>query len=76
MQTHGEEHDGDSQRHGCEDGHSHAQDQRVIWVDTAVSVQQLRLHFVWKKYGGIHLGLNVQLRAILQVKARRGFFGF
>lgn len=46
-QTHREEHDGDGQRHGGEDGHSHAQDQGVIRVDPAVGVQQLRLHFVW-----------------------------
>lgn len=47
--TYRKEHDGDSQRHGCEDGDSHAQDQRIIRVNPAVSVQKFWLHAVCKK---------------------------
>lgn len=44
VRTYGEQDDGDGQRDGGEDGHSHAQDQSVVRVDAAVRVQQLRFH--------------------------------
>lgn len=43
------EHDGDSQCDGCEDGDSHAQDQRVVRVDPAISVQKFWFHAVCKQ---------------------------
>lgn len=46
--TYREQHDGDGQCYSCEDGHSHTQDQSVIRVNPAVSVQQLRLHIVYR----------------------------
>lgn len=49
--AYGEEHDGDGQRDGGEDGDSHAQDQRVVRVNPAVSVQKFWFHAVCKKNG-------------------------
>lgn len=48
QQTHREQHDRDGQCYSCEDGHSHTQDQSVIRVDPAVSVQQFRLHIAYR----------------------------
>ena len=50
-QTYREQHNRDGQRHSSEDGYTHTQDQSVIWVDPAVSVQQLRLHIVYRNEG-------------------------
>ena len=44
--TYREQHDGDGQCDGSEDGHTHTQDQSVVGVDAAVGVKELRLHFI------------------------------
>lgn len=45
-QTYREQHNRDGQRYSCEDGQSHTQDQSVIRVNPAVSVQEFWLHLV------------------------------
>lgn len=44
-ETYREEDDGNSEGDSSEHGHTHAQNQRVVRVDPAVGVKQLRLHF-------------------------------
>lgn len=49
--THGEQHDGDSQRDGGEDGQADEQQQGVELVDLGEGVQQLRLYVTCAKRG-------------------------
>lgn len=48
QQTYREQHNRDSQRHSRKDGHSHTQDQSVVRINPVVSVQQFRLHIVYR----------------------------
>ena len=45
--TNREEHYGYGERDSCEHGETHTQDESVIRVDSAVGVEELRLHFTW-----------------------------
>lgn len=45
MCSYGKEHNGHGECDGSQHGHTHAQNQRVVWVNTAVGVKQLCLHF-------------------------------
>lgn len=49
--TYGEQHDGDSQRDGGEDGQADEQQQGVKLVDLGEGVQQLRLHVTCARRG-------------------------
>lgn len=56
--THGEQHDGDSQRDGGEDSQADEQQQGVELVHLGEGVQQLRLHVTCARrgHGGEELG--------------------